>query len=1221
MYKKFFNKNLYKLLSLLLLAVVVYFIAIFSEKYFEKKINPYIPEFEKQLHKLEIETEKSLNFINDKLKQFPQENPFSNNNLSEILSKKGIFLFVYFNDTIKYWTSNYVPSPYLYPDIEKNISVVNLKNGYYEVRCLKNYPWKIIGYILIKNNYNYQNDYLSNTFNKFFKISDKIQLNFNADENKIKTKEGSYIFSLQLPSHLTIEDNQALLILFLYVIVFILLLTCAYIVLNIFLPQLFKLYFLLYSLIAIVLTEVIKYILPTNVKNALIFSPQLFATTLLPSLGYVFINVFLLVSIIIVFYKKIFFSSKSYFFYNYFIIIISFLSFIVLFNFYTLFIKNLIIDSKISLNFNDILSFDIYSIISYFVVVLIIFSLFIIGLKISQLINEFLYHNKKHLWVIICFFTLCLALNRIVYFNYLIISCLAIICFSIILICNILKNKSIVSTAFIIIALLVAYTTIIININLQIKEKDERKLLAINLLKEQDPVAEYLFQQLQIKLLNDKEILDLISVYPANEDIAREKILKKYFYNYWNKYNVQLTLCSNVDKLTLKPDSVSVNCDYFFNSLIKNAIAPTLSDKLFFIPYNDEDKGYLGIITLPSDKTNYNKINLYIEFIPKFILKGIGLPELLIDKKTNSNKQISYYSYARYKNNKLIESYGKYIYPSDCCNIRSNHNFLFFNNNGYNHLLYEENPNKKIIISKKNDDIFGVIAPFHYLFVFSTLIIIPLVLIFISSYKTIIKINLQSKLQIYMLVIIIVSFFVIGTSSLIYIIRLNNIKNNYILDEKAHSVLVELQNKFSDKNQLSQVKDDINLYFKSLNNVFFTDINLFDLNGELFATSRPEIYDEGLIAPRLDFKILQKLKNNMGRLIIKEAIGKMEYLSIYIPFVNNKNQIIAYLNLPYFARQNELEREIIVFINTFINIFVFITAIAVIIVLIISKYVTMPLQLIRNKISTLKLGHKNEKIQWNKNDEIGYLIVEYNKLIDELEKSALLLAKSERESAWKEMAKQVAHEIKNPLTPMKLNVQYLQKVWNENIADKEKLINNFIKNLIEQIDTLSEIASEFSDFAKMPDPHIENVNLVKIIDSAIDLYKNIENIKIKFDYNPHDNFEIYADKKQMLRVFNNLLNNSVQAIPKYKNGEINISIYKEDAYIIVIVKDNGQGIPEEQKNKIFIPNFSTKTGGMGLGLVIVKNIIEIVSGEINFYSQQGEGTTFIIKLPANKIKS
>jgi nitrogen fixation/metabolism regulation signal transduction histidine kinase len=323
------------------------------------------------------------------------------------------------------------------------------------------------------------------------------------------------------------------------------------------------------------------------------------------------------------------------------------------------------------------------------------------------------------------------------------------------------------------------------------------------------------------------------------------------------------------------------------------------------------------------------------------------------------------------------------------------------------------------------------------------------------------------------------------------------------------------------------------------------------------------------------------------------------------------------MSLPYFARQYGLQQEIFSLLAALTNIYVFLILISVVLALVVSNRITEPLRFIRESLKNLKLDEANRAIEWNSKDEIGELVEEYNRTLNELVRSAELLAKSERESAWREMAKQVAHEIKNPLTPMKLSIQMLQRSKNDGAEDLHERIDRVTNTLIEQIDTLSNIATEFSSFAQMPKSNIEKVDLKELLESTAQLYHNSEaeielNLEVKADR------MVKADKEQMLRVFNNLIKNGIQAVEDGTKPKISIGLIRDGNELVASVKDNGSGIPAGLKDKIFVPNFTTKSSGMGLGLAMVKNIIESINGNVWFTSENGHGTTFYISLPVTE---
>ncbi|MBE9481272.1 MAG: GHKL domain-containing protein, partial [Bacteroidetes bacterium] len=673
--------------------------------------------------------------------------------------------------------------------------------------------------------------------------------------------------------------------------------------------------------------------------------------------------------------------------------------------------------------------------------------------------------------------------------------------------------------------------------------------------------------------------------------------------------------------LNVQPENYLINCKDYFNDIIDDFGKLTTTDNLYFLDINSEESNYIVSYFFAGNQNfNIDSVFLFIELSSKFIPEGLGYPELLIDKEANINPNLSNYSYAKYKNDELIYKFGNYYYSLKLSNYHNKYDSIpqSFIRNGFNHTHYKIDSSTDLILSNKSETFLDIIAPFSYLLIFySIYLFIFLAIIYLPFNRYRIELNFRNRLQFSIVSIILFSFIIIGFSTLLYIIKLNNDKNHTILSEKAHSILIELEHKLADEESLTP---DMHEYLSKLLNkfslVFFSDINLYDLNGNLIASSRPKIFDEGLVSDKINTIAFRHLVINKKLLFIQnEKIGNHDYLSAYVPFLNEQNKLIAYLNLPYFAKQTELKNEISTFLTAFINIYVLLFAIAIFIAIVISRYITKPLKLLENKISKLQLGKLNEKIEWIRKDEIGSLVIEYNRMIDELANSAELLAKSERESAWREMAKQVAHEIKNPLTPMKLSVQYLKKAWDEKVSDWEQRLNRFSQTIIEQIDSLSTIASEFSDFAKMPQTKNEKIELSKIIRSSINLFKDVKFVDINFEAGKDKKYFVFADEKQILRVFNNLIKNSIQAISSTDGGKIDISINPENEFYIIKITDNGSGIPKEQADKIFFPSFTTKSGGMGLGLAIVKSIVINAGGKIWFESQEGKGTTFKIKLP------
>jgi two-component system, NtrC family, nitrogen regulation sensor histidine kinase NtrY len=400
-----------------------------------------------------------------------------------------------------------------------------------------------------------------------------------------------------------------------------------------------------------------------------------------------------------------------------------------------------------------------------------------------------------------------------------------------------------------------------------------------------------------------------------------------------------------------------------------------------------------------------------------------------------------------------------------------------------------------------------------------------------------------------------------------------------------------------------------------VSNIHAADINLYDLDGNLKVSSIPLPYNKGIVSEKMDpvaFYHLSKLKD--VQFFQEQKIGSLTYLSNYLPVRDETGREYAYLNIPYFESQNKLQDEISNFLVTIMNLNAFIFLVAGIIALFITNSITKSFSLISDKMKKINLETGNEEITWNRKDEIGELVQEYNKMVKKLDISAEMLAKSEREGAWREMARQVAHEIKNPLTPMKLNLQYLQMAIDKNSPDVKNISLYVAQILLEQIEHLSQIASDFSQFAKIGNTQKQIFDVNQMLENSITLYSTNNQVNIDSDLYP-STLLINADKTQINRLFTNLLQNAVQSVPDYRQIKIQIKSELNDQKVVISIKDNGNGIQASMINKIFTPNFTTKTSGTGLGLAMCKGIVETLNGRIWFETKEGEWTCFFVEIP------
>jgi nitrogen fixation/metabolism regulation signal transduction histidine kinase len=364
----------------------------------------------------------------------------------------------------------------------------------------------------------------------------------------------------------------------------------------------------------------------------------------------------------------------------------------------------------------------------------------------------------------------------------------------------------------------------------------------------------------------------------------------------------------------------------------------------------------------------------------------------------------------------------------------------------------------------------------------------------------------------------------------------------------------------------------------------------------------------------VNYSILKQLSTGNERAYIDQNFGKGQYALAYWYFHDSKGKPMLIANVVYeksYDRISELKITLKEISTGYILLFLVAAAMA----FLLSRNITRSLDIITKRIRKTKLGQYNEPIEWQNSDEIGELVNEYNRMLKQLEISALKLAQSERESAWREMAQQVAHEIKNPLTPMKLRVQQLERTWKEKPEEFNGRLHAFSESMIEQIDALARIANEFSHFAKMPKPNLALENLDATLHSVIELFDNVQQVKITYRAQLLHPALVLVDKDQLIRVLNNLLNNAIQAIPTGRNGEIDVCLRVSEHHVIVRIQDNGVGITQENKQRIFVPNFTTKSNGTGLGLAMVKTIVEQNQGSVFFRSKEEKGASFFISLP------
>jgi two-component system nitrogen regulation sensor histidine kinase NtrY len=1233
---KFLFKNKAYLLTIgLILVVSSVLLEIISDTVLPEAIRT------KQLEAIQnevVDEEQKVLDLFDELEDAKLDEIYDNfDQLTKLASKYHIFLYVYDMGNLRIWTSNKVLPNKRLPEMDK-LQIQELSNGYYLQinRTVGNLTF--IGLIPVQANYPLENNYLKNTLEFLGKTKNyELDLENSVNCHSIFDRDGNKIFSLKCN---TVETNKNW-VFYLYFFGGFLI----FVFINIRVNQLIRdkkpvlgIVFILSSVFLTILGwRIIRF--PKVIFEQTIFSPEIYASGhVFSSLGDLFITLFLLVWIIIVFTNHVKFRFPDKIIFQ---VLLGILFFSVsLIGAYSIsFIVNgLVVDSNISLDMSNFFKFDTYTFISYIIIFLVVFGYIRLCFYFYQKLSN--RNLSMFYWIII------ILIPSIIFFildyvhleSTILIVAYAVFTWVLMFFYKSFDQLSInYYLAFILISAgFVAHQINDANIS---KEKENRKILIETIATNRDVVGETLLTDIIEKVEQD----GLVKSYFTDPLTARTTLQKRlkqlYFSGYFSRYDLEIFTYTTTG-LPFKNNSI-FTLEYF-NELLNSDFTQSIENDIYFVNNFDGAPEYL--LVLPIAKYNALLGKLLIVLKQKRFLEQSVYPELLIERNVKKSEELGKYSYAIYKNGNLSNQKGEYSYPltyfSDEVIDLSNNESFFMKEGDFDHLVYKLNDYITIIMSKEKSNIFNSLSLFSVLFILST-IFISIVLFVIKIYKNTIEseakefrlwleiknlfsLTFKSKIQLSILMSITIALVLTGISTISYINYKNDEKVKEKLRNEMKAVTQDLDEYFVENSLTisSQTeKDKLEVRIKNLADLFESDINIFDTDGNLIESSQMPIYERKIISHKMDAEAFNQLRiKQKSQLVQTEKIGGfIEFFSAYALIRDSNNRIFYFINIPYYAKEKELRQELYNLIVTTVNLYVFLFLLIILISFAISNTFTEPLEIIRNHIREVQLGKSNKKISWSSKDEIGSLIEEYNVMIKKVEESATALARTERESAWREMAKQVAHEIKNPLTPMKLNIQQLIRAWDDKRDDLDERFHKTTQILIHRIDSLSQIATEFSAFARMPEIKNRIIILEDILSEVSELFDKSEKAEVTLDMQT-ENTKISADQEQLSRAFNNLIKNAIQAIPEDRKGQIHIKSVYENERVTTSIKDNGSGIPDDLKDKIFTPNFSTKSSGMGLGLAIVSRVIESAKGKIWFDTEQDVGTTFFISFEIVKDK-
>lgn len=877
-------------------------------------------------------------------------------------------------------------------------------------------------------------------------------------------------------------------------------------------------------------------------------------------------------------------------------------------------VKGLVLDSNISFNFQDLYGITAYTFIAITVVGLMFFAFitFILSTSIKDIFKDRI--GQIPIGFALAFFIAFQIFDGHRSFVSLLLP--IGITYAILVIHSLFKQTRLRVLALFFFTILVS-SILVLKSDL-VREKRYLSLYADKLVANQDLRAEYILKSFEDQLAEEFLIPIDYTNFGERKDVFENRIKRLYFSNYLEKYELRL--------ISFDSTGVNINANTLFSyedldKVYNENTKRTVSNYFYQINNPTLISGYIAKYENCDLNGHYGATFILLQ--PRLIQSDFLYPEAFANQQRRELVNMDDYSYAIYFNKRLISQRGSFNYSLDHPPEHEKDPFgLHFGD--YYHYHFTDIDQFEVILSKKVNVLTSWLSTFTFCFLF--LIPLTLVLIFVayvydpddSSFMLLKGKFLSTRIQVSLTLILL-----LGLLLSVYII-INYISSNYNtnlqkdLVNNVKNISARFQNKVDLEQKLNE-EEQRQLMLNEESSAYKVDLNLFNSAGQLLTTTKPNLVQEEVVARFMNPKAYTAMNVvKSSQLLLMEELEGTEYLSAYVPLFNGKNQVIGYLNIPYFAKNEELNKQISTVIVNVINIYFLLMLGGILVALFISKRISKPLLLIRQRFAETELGARNELIIYNRDDEIGQLVKQYNKMVLELEQSVKRLAETEREGAWREMAKQVAHEIKNPLTPMKLSIQHLQRAYERGGDKLDDLFARTSKLLIEQIDSLSNMASEFSSFAKMPDDQYEVFNLSQALEDTVELFKRTENVEWQVDI--ERNVLVFADLEQIKRVFNNLIKNGIQAIPVEKNGKISVELRSAGSVVICKVGDNGTGINKDDAYNVFVPNFSTKTSGMGLGLAISKKIVETAKGSINFKTELNKGTTFTVILPIHHEK-
>jgi signal transduction histidine kinase len=1142
---------------------------------------------------------------------------------------------------LTYWNSNqyYLPNQNL-PQRDGSYFITN-QNGNFEVvkKTVRFNGQTILTYAVIPIRWHYfiENKYLHTNFDGFSDLDAQYDISNDAGAYAVHNSSGQAIFKItpKQSDYFITYDLATILLRTLAVLLFV-------IALNSVSLQLVKDKGFAKGFAALVFTVIVlrslTYMLPFPFQYAKLglFDPSVYASNKLhPSLGHLLINSMLAFWLITYYrfnnpdvYKPLQVPKWM--------VISNLLLLLAITFFVANIITSIVADSKISFDVTNFFSLDIYSVISFIILGFLALSFY----HLSHILLRPVLRSQLPLWQQL----LVVLVAGFLYLSFTVgsnktamhLAILAWLLFYMVLVywrSSDIHLPLLKSSFFIFWMMwLAASCTVLVSSQNKIVEWEQRKKMAERLAYQSDPNGENL---LAIAMANfdNKSLATNFHRFQSEyaNKFLKDSLLGQNFSGYLNKFDTRIYTFDSLYHPLYNDDSTT----YAILKTIevtkgKIGIMPNLytyqnADQVnYLFEKIIENKGLkLGYFFVVVKPKRYKSEALYPELFKQ-------VQDLNIDLNTN-------YAYAVYINGRIVNKLNDYDFPTQISSkALTPFEYKKIIAPDYTELWYNAGNGKSIIIARQDPGLIEVATLFAYLF-FTFLILV--VSFHAGSYllrtdfskptlKQLLQANIRSQIHTTIIFVSLFSFVVVGVATISFFINRFNKTNEARLSKTIQLIGNEIESKVKEIRTQLFLDDVLSLYdvgyvndlehkITEVSEVYNVDINLFTANGSLKATTQPYIYNKSLLSYQMNPMAFDALHyNKASRFVQTEYIGNLKYISIYIPIFDEEGHAFGYINIPYLNSQIELTQEISNFIATLINLNAFVFLLAGAIAFLLTERIVSAFKAIADKMQQVNLSQHNEVITWHRNDEIAPLVNEYNAMVQKLEQSAVALARSEREGAWREMARQVAHEIKNPLTPMKLSIQYLLRAIDADAANSKELSKKVATTLVEQIDQLAKIAGDFSQFANINNVQLETFDITEVLSSVIALYHHSEGVTIHYQHTLAS--LVTADKTQLNRLFTNLIKNAIEAVgdeDETRKPVITIVQQQQAKMVIINITDNGKGISEAMQSRIFTPNFTTKTSGTGLGLAICKGIVENINGTIQFSTQANVGTTFTVTFP------